>query len=725
MDYMNKFSRLASLCIVFAFGGSAFIQGSFAGEFLLLMDGKTDPKALKSTFEKSVKNNTGEQFFVVQFHEKVSESFKSQLVDRGFEIRGYLPEDALIVKGESQDATWLADLDTNIRAIVPYLPQWKFSRDLAENSFKGNQAERLLIQTFEKTDVESVVSDLKTFPQVSIVGTGSNVVVVDANLSHLARISEVQGIQWIQALPFLQTMELQDKQAMSPSKPTKPSPYCEGIQPGQPPAITGYETGTRILNFEAAWQRGFTGEGQTVAVADTGLDSGKMQTLNKDLSNTKNGYPMSMLLFGLPIGQTWADPQGHGTHVAGSVAGQAHNHSSDMLRGGAFGAELVAEGMWNTLFRNILVQSDFNLLFGKPYREDGARIHTNSWGSPQNLGAYDTMASNADKFMWENPKMLVLFAAGNSGTDKNKDGRIDEGSVSTPGTAKNVLTVGASENLVEVGGKQKTWGEFRKTAWGVEPIASDTPSDNPNGIAAFSSRGPTRDGRLKPEVVAPGTNILSVRSKAKGASDLWCRYNDDYSYSGGTSMSTPLVAGAAAVAREYLIKQEGFSEPSGALVKAALIHNAFDLFPGQYGTGPKQELPTRRPNMHEGYGLVDMAAVTDPNLGTVYVESLDGVGLGETEEHSFRVMGGKLRVTLSYTDYPGQASASQALVNDLDVQVIGPEGKVHELKDRKNNIEMLELSQLVDGNYTVVVKGVNVPQGKNGKQPYALAVTFL
>src|SRR5690606_3045570 len=83
----------------------------------------------------------------------------------------------------------------------------------------------------------------------------------------------------------------------------------------EPPELTGYESGTRIMRFESAWERGFHGEGQVVAMADTGLDSGDLSTLHADLNTVISGHAMG---YG---SVTWEDPHGHGTHVAGSVVG--------------------------------------------------------------------------------------------------------------------------------------------------------------------------------------------------------------------------------------------------------------------------------------------------------------------------------------------------------------------------------------------------------------------
>lgn len=137
--------------------------------------------------------------------------------------------------------------------------------------------------------------------------------------------------------------------------------------------------------------------------------------------------------------------------------------------------------------------------------------------------------------------MLILFSAGNNGTDTNQNGVFDSDSIGQPGTAKNVVTVGASENLRATGGYNPggdctRWGSCWPNDFGTTPLSNDTPSDNANGMAAFSSRGPTDDGRIKPDIVAPGTNILSTRSHQAQAGTGWGSYNGDYIFEGGTSM---------------------------------------------------------------------------------------------------------------------------------------------------------------------------------------------
>lgn len=653
----------------------------------------------------------GYRHFVVQFESAITEEDKDFLRNQGVEVERYIPDDAFLVRATDASAALTKVASARVRAVSPFEPEWKISPEFwaepAILSLPQDGAERILVSALADSSTQEVAREIERIPGLKVEWVRERDIMVDGAKARISDIAAIDAVEWIQRAPVMVSNVL-------PMDPNDISgPQAQGFN------VTGYESGTKLMNFEAAWNRGYRGEGQIAAVADTGLDSGDPATLHSDLKDPfLKGY-----LSGLGT-ETWGDSMGHGTHVCGSIVGTG-KLSDGAFKGGANGAKLIIEGLWSAILDNLAPGTDIAALMD-PIYQDGARVHSNSWGNARNLGDYDTFAARVDEYMWNNPELLILFAAGNSGVDADHDGRIDEGSVGSPGTAKNVLTVGASKNLLLTGGIQKHMHELRdgEKNWGAEPIASSLLSENPQGLAAFSSRGPTSDGRIKPEIVSPGTNIVSTRSHNPKASALWGAYNDDYAYSGGTSMATPLTAGAAVVTREYLVKARGFATPSAALVKATLMHTATDLYPGQFGTGPQQELPVRRPNVHEGYGRVDMDAVTSMGTETQLVDDKSGVGLSEEKAITVTVgSNGLLRATMVYTDAPASASASRALVNDLDLKVTGPDGKVYQKQDRVNNSEMLELSGLAPGSYRVSVVGINVPQGKNGKQPYALAVS--
>jgi hypothetical protein len=150
-------------------------------------------------------------------------------------------------------------------------------------------------------------------------------------------------------------------------------------------------------------------------------------------------------------------------------------------------------------------------MFLTGYRDAGARIHSASWGSP-NQNSYSSLDHNADSFLHENPEFLFVVAAGNNGRDRKSI------SIASPGHNKNGITVGASQN--------------------------DSPHINSgmlgsDYLAEFSSRGPSGDGRRKPDVVAPGLYTQSAR--AQSTTQAECDGTGGLGFKAGSSMSTPLV----------------------------------------------------------------------------------------------------------------------------------------------------------------------------------------
>lgn len=481
---------------------------------------------------------------------------------------------------------------------------------------------------------------------------------------------------------------------------------------------------------------GLSAVGEIIAIADTGLDTGNPATVHPDFQGRIEAllsYPMApgyesyVSNPGADDGPADLD-SGHGTHVAGSVLGDGSASASlagvsPPVRGLASGARLVFQAIEQEMKwldaanqqrygRYLLtgIPNDLKTLFGDAYAR-GARIHSNSWGGGD-PGAYDAQCEQIDEFVWGHKDFCILFANGNDGTDADGDGVINPMSVSAPATAKNCISVGASENL-RPGFNLNTYGSWWPSDYPAAPYRNDPMANDPDQMAAFSSRGPTRDGRIKPDVAAPGTYILSTRSTMIAANNQgWSALPQSrlYFYMGGTSMATPLTAGAVALVREYLRTRQTIANPSAALLKATLIAGARRV-PGSN--------PPAVADHEQGYGHVNLDAVLAPPApaSARFLDASSGLRTGEvyTDTLSLASAGAPLRVVLVYSDYPGPN-----LINNLNLVAVAPDGSrfVGNVApggalsvDAVNNVEVLHIPEPAPGSWTVQVVASNVPQG--------------
>ncbi len=687
------------ICLI-GVAGVAGVAGIAGAQHPILLKAKGSLNKIENKTQK-LEEKTGTGLYLVQWKGNVYEKEKIALRNMGVKFYGYIPNNAFLV---SMDASHLSLVQskTFVDRVLSYTSNMKLASDLSNMSILSLPQEIIVVV---QITAQANLTALQAYFGSRLQKISRDLYMGKIHFSIIDRLVQREDVLWVEKYDPIQLAYigdlLDDPPVVIPTDPT----------------YTGYESGTKVMNAEVVWEAGYTGEGERIAVADTGVDTGNIDTIIPDLQNQiYSGHAMGL------GGTSWEDPHSHGTHTAGSIIGNGSS-SNGQIQGAAFGGQLVAQGMWSPLMGGMFPVS-VDKLFGVAYT-DGARIHSNSWGMPLS-GEYNTLARAVDAFSFQHLDFLAVFAAGNSGEDMDRDGVIDTNSVITPGTAKNVMTVGASKNFLLKGGIQRKMKNLRqgKEKWGVEPLASSRLSDSGAGMAAFSSRGPTNDGRIKPDIVAPGTNIVSSRSTHTDADLGWGPFSEHYLYMGGTSMSTPLVSGALGVLREILRKKHGIENVSAALLKAAMINGAHDLYPGQFGFREKgQEQPTARPNNHQGWGRVDMASF----LGNMIVLPTQGLGTGEEQKFTITVPSEAraLKVTMVYTDAPGTLTAQKALVNDLDMVVEATSGAKHYpnrlfTADRLNNVENIDIFQLEKGEYTVTVKGFNVPQGINGKQPYAL-----
>jgi serine protease AprX len=466
-----------------------------------------------------------------------------------------------------------------------------------------------------------------------------------------------------------------------------------------------------------------TGKGEIVAVADTGLDD-----THPDFEGRIKG------LVALGRLNDASDPHGHGTHVAGSVLGDG-SASGGKIRGTAYEADLFFQSLMD--YTGGLGGLPLNLgdLFEEAYQA-GARIHNNSWGAATE-SMYTINSIEVDEFVAKHRDMLVIIAAGNEGQGANclhcEPGYLDWLSISSPASSKNTLTVGASRSSRTEGGlAELTYGEAWPQTFPEPPIAEEKISGNPEGLAAFSSRGPCDDRRIKPDVVAPGTDIVSAKSSKAPLRNFWGPYpgNNHYAYMGGTSMAAPLAAGCCALIREYYVKERTHT-PSAALIKATLI-NSTRWITNFDAVADHPDMP----NYHQGFGCIYMGWAipnqSEPWFKLEFIDTWDKkekqfVRTGQRAQFRFSIEEGDwLRICLVYTDAPGRA-----LQNNLNLFMEHEQsasrwiGNPHVPKDLKipdpdNNIEVVRLENPAPGDYLIQISARNLLRTP---QDYALVVT--
>lgn len=375
------------------------------------------------------------------------------------------------------------------------------------------------------------------------------------------------------------------------------------------------------------------GSGETIAVTDTGLDSN-----HPDLTGR---VAATYTQFGLDPSPADSN-SGHGTHIAVTVVGDGTGDSS--AQGVAPAASLVMYALEHDptgVFGR--VGSIYDIL--RDAEQMTARIAVNAWGLNGNYGQYTADARSVDMYVNDREDLTPIFSIGDRGGQGASQ-------VTSPSTAKNTIAIGAS-----------TTGSLGTTTAGE--------------VANFSSQGPSLDGRIKPDLVAPGVGVCSgLAEEAKfpaGPSCLTGSHSNGNSYYmelSGTSQATAVASGVAALTREFIREQAGVSAPSSSLVKAALINGAQDL-----GTPDI-------PNADEGWGQVDLSRTVLPMDGTTPLNTFFddnkplSPGFGLLYSFSLDPSHG-VDITLAWTDEAGSANAPQSqprLVNNMDLLLVDPNG---------------------------------------------------
>ncbi|GEM_PF-3853385 len=435
------------------------------------------------------------------------------------------------------------------------------------------------------------------------------------------------------------------------------------------------------------------GSNQVIGISDGGLDNGNQGDLQADL-------PADALLVPFNPANSTADPDGHGTHVAGSALGNG-TLSNGKVKGMAPGANLVFQALGDDLQAAVDDQSSGASLFEHAAQND-VSIYSISWGKEYG-GGYGLTSWRADTFTFDHREFLIVAAAGNVtdadlvlilDADPNNDSLASTEHVFTPGTARNVLTVGISENRRPELPVKITWTTPEGVYMDRDGIRAE--ADDPDQIGSRSPWNPDIEGRAhKPDVVAPGTWVLSTmpldtttspvspgcdienlsrpgrsifgfanqlapcgpfgpydNSAGQCTDDAWQYYR----YATGSSMSTPIVAGLCALLRQQLEERVGHV-PSAALIKALVINGAV----------PVSEAMMTYPGPRGGWGRVDIQRSLQycSDYRVQYIDDLEQPVTLETPLtfDVFVSSSGVLTVTLVWRDHVGLALQNVLLVS--------------------------------------------------------------
>lgn len=367
----------------------------------------------------------------------------------------------------------------------------------------------------------------------------------------------------------------------------------------------------------------------------------------------------------------------HGTHTSGIVGGGGIKHPRD--QGMAPHSTIVSQYFYDILTNAPTYLNDYGMQLT-------SNSYTNYNPGCQYNGEYDALANYTDGQIWSSPGLLHIFAAGNDGYWTCSPYPLQYATVKSGfQVAKNALTVGDIDNT---GGRP---------------------------LSLVTSCGPASDGRIKPEIVAGGTNIYSTLP-----------YNW-YGWESGTSMACPTVSGTMALLIQRFHQLYGSGAPYSMMLKALVCNTANDM--GNPG-----------PDYLYGFGSINgRAAVECLENGQVYVNS---IATGQNQTIPITVPSGmqQVRVMLYWPDYPAAPFSSIALVNNLDLTVTDASGTVHhplilnpnganvgdpavEGVDNLNNIEQVVINVPAGGPFTINVAGTAVPSG--GSQLYTVTWQYL
>lgn len=458
------------------------------------------------------------------------------------------------------------------------------------------------------------------------------------------------------------------------------------------------------------------GQGMIVQLQDDGLDKG----IATNLAGTAHADLLGRIagIFNATSDAAGDSRAGHGQINAGIIIGNAALGSVDSA-GYKLGLGIApsASVYATKIFRNNGAYDTGALSLtdlARQAQNAGALFSNNSWGASvdgeytADSAEFDALTRDADPSESGNQPMIYFFSTGNDGPGN--------GTIGSPATAKNVISVGAVENSDANG----------SDGCGV----GSADSNNNHHLATFSSRGPTLDNRFGVTVVTVGTHVTGPASTVAGydgtgvCDQYWPNGQTNYARSSGTSHSTPLACGAGMLVYELFnrrLASQGFpANPSPALVRAVLANTATNLAGGDDGGGGTLG---HIPNNKVGWGAVNLETLMAMQHALFAFDQQHTFTSGGQEiEFALRPVDPSkpLKLTLTWTDAPAAPGTAINLVNDLDLEVVDGaatyRGNVFSngfsttggSADRRNTIEAVYLASPTGNVVTVRVKAANI-----------------
>lgn len=724
------------------------VQTADESDFIELNAGPLDTRAPEEVaLRKGVTSFTGKKLHLLQFVGPIKPEWREAVEAFGVTVVHYVPQNAYLVRG---DNTALAKLQAWAQT-AEYV-QWEgdFADGYklhprarltdAKGTAVASASELYAIQLVDDAEANAatlaLIDQLKLEPirqEYRLLNYLNLIVrVAPESIAKIAAQPEVVSIR-----PYVQRKRRDERQGQ----------IMAGNLTGNLPNGPGYLAWLASKGFTQAQ---FDASGFVVDVSDSGIDNGTTAVGHFGLYVSGNPGLGSRVAYsrleGSPnSGSTLQGCDGHGNLNAHIIGGFNDMVTSPHLDSSGYHYGLgicpfVKVGASVVFDTSNFTDPSYPNLASRAYR-DGARVSNNSWGA-DTAGDYDADAQAYDALVRDaqpsgaavatagNQQMVFCFAAGNAGSSA--------GTVGSPGTAKNVIVVGAAENVhshsTANGGNNASGNDGCTTP--------DTEANSAADIASFSSRGPCADGRQKPDLVAPGTHVTggvgqSVLTTSGTGSAISCFEGTGvcalpgggtvgsannffplgqqfYSTSSGTSHSTPGVAGACALLRQYFINAS-LTPPSPAMTKAFLVNSARYMT----GTSANDNLPS--PN--QGMGSVNLGTAFD-GVARVLRDQASAdkfTASGQTRTITGTVVdsGKPLRVTLAWTDAPGSTTGN-AYNNNLDLTVTvggntykgnvftGGTSVTGGTADVRNNLESVFIPAGVTGAFSVTVTAANI-----------------